>query len=88
MMWTHALVGRLDVVEFDAEVGAVFAEGIDLLVGDLVDDVEAVFNTAGGDVVVDCCDGAVGAAELAGRSCGGRSKPAAGDLVNEVAGRC
>ncbi len=37
-----ALLGGLDVEELDAEVAAVFAEGFDLLVGDLVEDVETV----------------------------------------------
>ena len=79
-----ALIGGLDVVELDAEVGAVFAERFDLAGGDLVDDVEAVFDAAGGDVVVDCGDGAVGAAKLAVGHAETVEGLRAGDFVNEV----
>ena len=79
-----ALVGGLDVVEFDAEVGAVLAQGFDLARGDLVDDVEAVGDGAGGDVVVDRGDGAVGAAELAAGHAQAVEGLRAGDLVDEV----
>ena len=60
-----ALLGGLDVVKFDVEVFAVPAQGFDLFGGDLVDDVEAVSDAGGGDVVVDGGDGAVRAAEFA-----------------------
>ena len=56
-----ALVGRLDIVELDAEVGAVLAQGVDLLGGDGVFDDEAV--GCGRHVVVDGGHGAVGAAK-------------------------
>ena len=79
-----ALVGRLDVEELDAEVGAVFAQGFDLFGGDLVDDVEAVFDAAGGDVVVDGGEGAVGAAELAAGQAEAVEGLRAGDLVDEM----
>ncbi len=79
-----ALIGRLHVVEFDAEVGAVFAERFDLAGGYLVDDVEAVFDAAGGDVVVDCRDSAVGPAELAASHAEAVEGLRAGDLVDEV----
>ena len=39
-----ALRGRLDIEELDTELGAVLAESFDLAGGDLVDDVQAVFN--------------------------------------------
>ena len=38
------LLGRLHVVELDAEVGAVAAQGVDLASGDLVEDVKAILN--------------------------------------------
>jgi hypothetical protein len=79
-----ALIGGLDVVELDAEVGAVFAQGLDLEGGDLVDDVEAVLDAAGGDVVVHRGDGAVGAAELAAGQAEALEGLGAGDLVDEV----
>ena len=60
-----ALVAVLHVEELDAEVGAVLAQGVDLLGGDLVDDVEAVGGAGGGDVVIDGGDVAVGTADLA-----------------------
>ena len=59
-----ALLARVDVVELDAEVGAVFAQRGDLRGRDLVDDVEAAFD-GGGHVVVDGGDAAIGAAHLA-----------------------
>ena len=59
-----ALLARIDVVKLDAEIGAVLAQGGDLLRGDLVDDVEAAFD-GGRHVVVDGGDGAIGAAHLA-----------------------
>ena len=79
-----ALIGGLDVVEFDAEVGAVFAQGLDLFGGDLVDDVEAVFDAGCGDVVVYRGDGAVGAAELAASHAEAVEGLRAGDLVDEM----
>jgi hypothetical protein len=60
-----ALVAVLDVEEFDAELGAVLAQGVDLGVGDLVDDVEAVVDRGGGDVVIDGGEVAIRAADLA-----------------------
>ena len=79
-----ALRGRLHVEELDAEFGAVAAEGFDLAQGGLVDDVEAVGDGGGGDVVVYRGDGAVGTADLAvgeteAVECLGR-----GDLVDEL----
>ncbi len=60
-----ALLGVLDVVELDAEVGAVLAQCVDLRVGDLVGDDEAVVDAGGGDVVVDGGDVTLGMAERA-----------------------
>jgi hypothetical protein len=60
-----ALRGVLDVVEVDAVVGAIFAEGFDLGVGDLVGDDEAVVDAGGGDVVVYRGDVALGMAQRA-----------------------
>src|SRR6266478_1689793 len=79
-----ALVGRLDVVELNAEVGTVFAEGFDLAGGDLVDDVETVFDAAGGDVVVHRCDSAISTAQFAARHAEAVEGLRAGDLVDEV----
>src|ERR1700678_980681 len=79
-----ALIGRLHVEELYAEVGAVFARGLDLLRGDLVDDVEAVLDAAGGDVVVDRGHGAVGATELAVGKAEAFEGLWAGDLVDEM----
>ena len=59
------MLGVLDVEELDAVVGAVFAEGFDLRVGDLVGDDEAVVDAGGGDVVVYRGDVALGMAERA-----------------------
>ena len=79
-----ALRGRLHVEELDAEVGAVLAQGFDLARGDLVDDVEAVGDGGGGDVVVDRGDGAVGAAQLAAGEAETVEGLRRGDLVDEV----
>jgi hypothetical protein len=59
-----SLLARVDVVELNVEVGAVFAQGVDLRGGDLVEDVEASFN-GGGNVVIDRGDAAVGATDFA-----------------------
>ncbi len=59
-----ALLAAVDVVEFDAEVRAVFAQRGNLCRGDLVDDVKAAFNRRG-NVVVHGRDAAIGAAHLA-----------------------
>ncbi len=74
----------LDVEELDAEVGAVLAQRVDLLGGDLVDDVEAIVGAGGGDVVVDGGDVAVGAAELAAGEAEAVEGLRRGDLVDEV----
>ncbi len=79
-----ALVAVLHVEELDAEVGAVFAEGVDLFGGDLVDDVEAVCGAGGGDVVVDGGDVAVGTAELAAGHAEAVECLRGGDLMDEV----
>lgn len=83
-MSDDALLGGLDVEELDAEVGAVLAEGFDLAVGDGIEDVEAILDAGGGDVVVDRCEGAVWAAELAVRHSQAVEGLGAGDLVDEV----
>jgi hypothetical protein len=74
----------LHIVEFDAEVDAVLAQGLDLLGGDLIDDVKAVFDAAGGDVVIDRCDRAVGATEFAAGHAETVEGLRAGDFVDEV----
>ena len=84
IMWTMPCSGVLHVVELDAELGAVPAEGFDLPGGDGVEDVEAVLDAGGGDVVVDGGDGAVGAAELATGHAEAVEGLRAGDLVDEV----
>jgi hypothetical protein len=78
-----ALVARVDVVELDAEVGAVLAQRGDLRGGDLVDDVEAAFD-GGGDVVVDGGDGAIGAADLAAGEAQAFKGLRRGDLVEQL----
>ena len=79
-----ALRGVFGVEELDAEVGAVFAQGVDLSVGDLVGDDEAVVDAGSGDVVVDRGDVAVGAAELAAGEAQAFEGLRAGDLVDEL----
>ena len=79
-----ALVGVLDVVELDAVLGAVFAQGLDLGVGDLVDDVEAVGDGGGGDVVVDGGDVALGVAERAAGQAEAFEGLRAGDFVDQL----
>ena len=84
MTWTMPCDARLHVEEFDAEFGAVAAEGFDLAQRGLIDDVQAVGDGGGGDVVIDRGDGAVGTADLAvgeteAVECLGR-----GDLVDEL----
>ncbi len=53
IMWTMPWSRILHVEELDAEFGAVLAQRVDLRVGDLVGDDEAVVRGGGGDVVVD-----------------------------------
>ena len=60
----HALIGRIHVVELDAEVGAVLAQRGHLPGRDLVGDVAPALD-GGGNVVVHGGDRAVGAAHLA-----------------------
>src|ERR1700722_1534114 len=60
-----ALLGRLDIEEFDAEVGAIFSQRLNLLVGDLVDDVQTILDAASRDVVIYRGDGAIRAAQFA-----------------------
>src|SRR5664280_271417 len=79
-----ALLGRLDVEELDAEVGAVLAQGFDLARGDLVDDVETVGDAAGGYVVVNGGDRAVGTAQLAASEAEAVEGLGRGHLVDEV----
>ena len=76
------MLGVLDVVEFDAEVGAVFAERVDLRGGDLVDDVEAVGDGGGGDVVVYRGYVALGVAERAVGEAEALEGLRAGDFVD------
>ncbi len=54
----------MHIEELDAELGAVLAQGFDLSQRCLIDDVQAVGDGGGGDVVVDSCDSAVGTADL------------------------
>ena len=79
-----ALLGGFGVEEFDVEVGAVLAQGVDLRVGDLVGDDEAIVDAGGGDVVVDRGDVALGAAELAAGETEAFEGLRAGDLVDEL----
>jgi hypothetical protein len=79
-----ALLGRLDIEEFDAEVGAIFSQRFDLLVGNLIDDVETVCDAAGGDVVIYRGDGSVGAAQLATSHAETVEGLRAGDLVDQM----
>ena len=69
-----ALLGVLHVEEFDAELGAVFAQRVDLRGGDLVGDDEAVVCGGRRHVVVDGGDVAVGTAELAACRGAGRRR--------------
>ena len=78
-----ALLGRVDVVELDAELLAVLAQGVDLLGGDLVGDDEAVvFDRR--DVVVHGRDAAVGAPHGAPFQAQPLEGLGRGDLVDEV----
>ena len=79
-----ALVGGLDIVEFDTEVVTIAAEGVDLFGGDLVGDEQAVLDAGCGDVVVDGGDGAIGAADFAIGEAEAFEGLGAGDLVDEV----
>ena len=78
-----ALLARVDVVELDAEVGAVLAQRGDLRGGDLVDDVEAAFD-GGGHVVIDGGDAAVGAAHLAAGEAQAFKSLRRSDLVEQL----
>ena len=78
-----ALVARVDVVELDAEVGAVLAQRGNLRGGDLVEDVEAAFD-GGGDVVIDGGDAAVRAADLAAGETQAFKGLRGGDLVEQL----
>ena len=78
-----ALIARVDIVEFDAEVGAVLAQRGDLLGGDLVDDVEAAFDGRR-HVVVDGGDGAVGAADFAASQAQSFKCLRGGDFVHQL----
>ena len=62
----NALLARVDVVELDAEVGAVLAQRGDLRGGDLIDDIQPALDRRR-HVVVDGRDGAIGTAHLAAR---------------------
>ena len=84
MMWTMPWFGDPARRRVRRRSRRSFCAGLDLLGGDLVDDVEAVFDAAGGDVVVDRGDGAVGAAELAAGHAEAVEGLRAGDLVDEV----
>src|SRR5579871_1214134 len=79
-----ALRGVLHVEELDAELGAVLAQGVDLIGGDLVDDVKAVFGAGGGDVVIDRGDMTVGTTQLAASHTKTDEGLRRGDLVDEV----
>jgi hypothetical protein len=74
----------LHVEELDAEFGAVAAEGFDLARGGLVDDVQAVGDGGGGDVVVYRGDGAVGSANLAVGETEAVEGLGTGDFVDEM----
>ena len=60
-----ALVYILHIEELDAELGAVLTQRADLRVRDLVGDDEAILHGGGRDVVIDRCNGAVGAKNFA-----------------------
>ena len=78
-----ALLPAADVVELDAELFAVLAQGGDLLGGDLIDDVEALGEERG-DVVVHGRDAAVGAAYGAAGKTQSLEGLRASDLVDEM----
>ena len=59
-----ALLALVHVVELDAEVRAVLAQGVDLRGGNLVDDVQPALDRRR-HIVIDRGDGAVGPAHLA-----------------------
>jgi len=59
-----ALFARTDVIELNAEIGAVFAQRVDLLSGDLIDNVEPAFDGCG-HIVIDRGNRAIGAAHFA-----------------------
>ena len=74
---------RFDVVEFDAEVGAVLAQRCNLRGGDLVDDVEAAFDR-GRHVVIHGGDAAIGAADLAAGEAESFERLRGSDLVQQL----
>ena len=78
-----ALVGRIHVVELDAEVGAVLAQRGDLLGRDLVDDVEPAVD-GGGHIVIDGGDAPVRAADLAAGQAKTFKGLRRGDLVQQL----
>ena len=79
-----ALRGIFGVEELDVEVGAVFAQRLDLRIGDLVDDDETVLHGGCGNVVVDGRDVACGIAERAAGKAQALEGLRAGDLVDEL----
>ncbi len=78
-----ALLARIHVVELDAEISAVLAQSGDLLCGDLIDDVKAAFD-GGWHVVVDSCDGAIGAAHFAASKAKAFECLGGSDLVHQL----
>jgi hypothetical protein len=78
-----ALIARVDIVELDAEFGAVFAQRGNLRGGDGIEDVEAPL-ARGGYVVVDRGNGAVGAANLAASEAKTLEGLRGSDLVDEL----
>src|SRR6185437_10477413 len=78
-----ALFAAVDVVEFNAEVGTVFAQRVDLRSGDLVDDVETAFQR-GGHVVIDGGDAAVRTAYLAAGETEPLKRLRRSDLVEQL----
>ena len=77
-----ALAGVVDVVKGHLELGAIGAQGLDLLDGEGV--VPGAVAPLGGDVVVDGGEGAVGAADGASGEAQGLEGLGGGDLVDEV----
>ncbi len=78
-----ALIARVNVVELDAEVGAVFAQRGDLGGGDLVDDIEPAIDGCW-HVVVHGGDGTVGTADLAAGDAQALKGLRRGDLVEQL----
>ena len=83
MTCTMPGLGRVDVGQVDAELAAVLAQGVDLLRGDGVENVEAL-GRGGGHVVIDGAEGEIGTAHLAAGQAQALEGLGRGHLMHQV----